>query len=73
MLEMRPNCESCGRSLPPESLEAWICSMECTFCRECAEQALGGRCSNCGGELVRRPTRAAALLARYPPAPRRSI
>jgi hypothetical protein len=32
MLEMRANCESCGRGLPADSAEAVICSYECTFC-----------------------------------------
>jgi hypothetical protein len=57
MLEMRPNCESCGRALPADSVQAVICSYECTFCSSCAEGRLGGRCPNCGGLLERRPTR----------------
>jgi hypothetical protein len=32
MLELRPTCEHCNKSLPPDSLEARICSYECTFC-----------------------------------------
>jgi hypothetical protein len=55
VLELRPNCECCDRDLPPESAAARICSFECTFCDSCAEGVLGGRCPNCGGELVRRP------------------
>ena len=66
MLELRPNCECCNRDLPPESSEAVICSFECTFCRECAEEALKGRCPNCGGEFVARPRRPAAKLAKFP-------
>ena len=66
MLALRPNCECCDRDLPPDSREAMICSFECTFCRECAETKLKGRCPNCGGELVRRPPRAVALLAKFP-------
>jgi uncharacterized protein len=66
MLQMRPNCECCDVDLPPESGEARICSFECTYCAACADQQLGGRCPNCGGALVVRPTRAAALLAKYP-------
>lgn len=66
MLLLKPGCESCDRDLPPESEEARICSFECTFCRACAEERLGGRCPNCGGELVARPRRAAALLAKFP-------
>ncbi|MGZ6049511.1 MAG: DUF1272 domain-containing protein, partial [Phenylobacterium sp.] len=46
--------------------EARICSFECTFCADCASQRLGGKCPNCGGVLVVRPSRAAALLARFP-------
>lgn len=66
MLSLRPSCECCDRDLPPESLLARICSFECTFCADCAEQQLGGRCPNCSGELVRRPIRPAAALARHP-------
>jgi hypothetical protein len=65
-LEMRPDCERCGRDLPPGGGEAMICSFECTFCRACGEGSLNGACPNCGGELQRRPKRAAALLAKYP-------
>lgn len=66
MLELRPNCERCDRDLPPASREAFICTFECTFCRPCAEDALAGRCPNCGGELVRRPVRPLDKLARFP-------
>ncbi|NEQ25195.1 MAG: DUF1272 domain-containing protein [Microcoleus sp. SIO2G3] len=57
MLELRPNCECCDRDLPPNSLEAMICSFECTFCRNCVEQKLNHTCPNCGGEFLRRPVR----------------
>jgi uncharacterized protein len=57
MLEMRANCESCGRGLPADSRDAVICSYECTFCSACAQGKLGGKCPNCGGVLERRPTR----------------
>ena len=66
MLQLRPNCECCGKDLPPASAEAMICSFECTFCAGCAGGRLGGRCPNCGGELVRRPIRPAEKLARFP-------
>jgi uncharacterized protein len=66
MLALRPNCECCNRDLPPDSPEALICSFECTFCRACADTRLGGRCPNCGGELVARPRRPAAKLGKYP-------
>jgi hypothetical protein len=66
MLQLRPNCECCDRDLPPQSANARICTFECTFCADCAEQRFAGVCPNCGGELLRRPTRPAALLAKYP-------
>lgn len=66
MLQLRPGCECCDRDLAGDSAEAYICSFECTFCTDCAHEVLGGRCPNCGGELVRRPRRAAEKLARYP-------
>ena len=66
MLQLRPNCECCNRDLPPESAEARICSFECTFCATCADSVLGGKCPNCGGELVPRPRRPANKLRRYP-------
>ncbi len=66
MLQLRPNCECCDVDLPPESTEAMICTFECTFCSRCASDVLHGQCPNCGGELVRRPRRPAAALAKYP-------
>ena len=66
MLELRPNCECCDRDLSPASAEARICTFECTFCADCADQRFAGVCPNCGGDLVRRPVRPAALLVRYP-------
>jgi hypothetical protein len=66
MLIMKPNCECCDRDLAADAGGAVICSFECTFCAECAEKRFAGACPNCGGELMARPTRAAALLARYP-------
>ena len=67
MLQLRPNCECCNRDLAPESTDAFICTFECTFCRACKEGVLGGKCPNCGGELVARPRRPAEKLAKYPP------
>lgn len=73
MLELRPNCECCDRDLPADSGEARICSFECTFCAACADGVLQGRCPNCGGELVTRPRRPAAALARNPASTRRVL
>jgi hypothetical protein len=72
MLALRPNCECCDRDLPATSADARICSFECTFCAGCAD-ALGSRCPNCGGELVARPRRPAAKLARYPASTQRVL
>ena len=66
MLQLRPNCECCNRDLPPESVEARICSFECIFCVSCADSVLVGKCPNCGGELVPRPRRPANKLNKYP-------
>jgi len=66
MLELRPSCETCDRDLPPDSTLARICSFECTFCADCAEHQLDGKCPNCGGELTVRPRRPAAKLEEYP-------
>lgn len=71
MLELRPSCECCDKDLPPESTEARICSFECTFCASCADTALGGKCPNCGGELVVRPRRPANKLSNNPPSSKR--
>jgi len=71
MLELRPNCECCNRDLPPDSALATICSFECTFCADCAQQHLHGRCPNCGGELLPRPQRSAAALANNPASTKR--
>ncbi|MCL6406890.1 DUF1272 domain-containing protein [Dickeya dadantii] len=73
MLELRPNCECCDADLPPDSLLARICSFECTFCADCAEDKLSGRCPNCGGELVRRPIRPAEKLVNNPASTRRVL
>jgi uncharacterized protein len=73
MLELRPNCECCDRDLDPASPDVLICTYECTWCRDCAENVLHGVCPNCGGELVRRPVRPAHLLAVNPPPAQRVI
>ena len=55
MLELRPTCENYNVALPPDSLEARICSYECTFCVSCVELVLENVCPNCGGGFVPRP------------------
>ncbi len=74
MLALRPNCECCDKDLPADAPDALICSFECTFCADCAEHRLpGGRCPNCGGELVRRPVRPADRLGKFPASEKRVI
>jgi len=73
MLELRPNCECCDRDLPGDSPDARICSFECTFCTDCAEQVLHSRCPNCGGELVPRPRRPVEKLAANPASTQRVL
>jgi uncharacterized protein len=66
MLALRPNCECCNTDLPNASFDARICTFECTFCSACAETKLKNICPNCGGELVRRPSRPSDKLLKYP-------
>jgi len=73
MLELRPGCECCDRDLPGDSADARICSFECTFCTDCADQVLHGQCPNCGGELVPRPRRPLAKLAANPASTQRVL
>jgi hypothetical protein len=71
MLELRPSCECCNKDLPPDALDAMICTFECTFCAECAQVALKGTCPNCGGNFQPRPIRPQGKLAKYPPSSQR--
>ncbi len=73
MLEIRPNCECCDRDLPNGDPDARICTFECTFCAACADTIFHGACPNCGGDLVKRPTRPAAMLATAPASTQRVL
>ena len=66
MLEIRPSCEKCNKELPYDTLEAFICSFECTYCNECVENVLKDICPNCGGNFKQRPIRPKNLLIKYP-------
>ena len=57
MLEIRPNCECCDKDLASDSTEAYICSYECTFCKDCVNNHLHNVCPNCGGGFSPRPIR----------------
>jgi hypothetical protein len=66
MLELRPTCENCDKSLPPDSQEAMICTYECTFCSTCVTEILENVCPNCGGGFEKRPIRPKGELAKNP-------
>lgn len=66
MLVLKPSCERCNTSLPPESEEAMICSYECTFCKSCVNGVLQGACPNCGGNFCNRPIRPKDDLIKNP-------
>jgi hypothetical protein len=76
-LDLRPNCECCDRDLPPGSMNARICSYECTFCADCVETILHNVCPNCGGGFTKRPIRPVMewrpglSLAKRPPSSKR--
>jgi hypothetical protein len=78
MLELRPTCENCNKALTPDSVEARICSYECTFCADCVDRVLRNVCPNCGGGFVPRPIRPSRTwrpgvgLEHDPPATRRT-
>ncbi len=66
MLEIRPNCEHCGKDLPNISTEAMICSFEFTYCTECAITVFKNVCPTCGGNFEKRPMRPAIIVRKYP-------
>ena len=77
MLELRPTCEHCNTPLPPDALEARICTYECTLGATCVNDVLGNVCPNCGGGFVPRPIRPATewrpglSVAKRPPSDKR--
>lgn len=66
MLELRPNCEHCNKSLDVTSEEAMICTFECTFCKDCVDHVLHNVCPNCGGGFEKRPIRPKEMTDKYP-------
>ena len=73
MLELKPNCECCDKDLFPSAADARICTFECTFCADCAEQRFDNICPNCGGNLVERPIRPEKHLLRNPASTKRFV
>lgn len=67
MLQIKPFCENCQKPLPNGSLEAMICSFECTFCKNCVDEVLQNVCPNCGGGFEKRPIRPFSEAEKYPP------
>src|SRR5262245_12132985 len=55
-LELRPNCEYCDKDLPPDAVDACICTYECTFCADCVKR-IDNVCPNCGSGFTPRPIR----------------
>ena len=51
---MKTICESFNKSLQPNSLKAFICKYECTFCIDCVKNILREKCPNCGGDFKQR-------------------
>jgi uncharacterized protein len=77
MLELRPTCEHRNKALSPVSLEARICSYECTFCARCVESVLGNLCQtvgarSCPGPSGHRQTGRATTFSAKTPRARRS-
>ena len=66
MLEIRPNCEHCGKDLPNTSTEAMICTFECTYCKDCAINLFENVCPTCSGNFVPRPIRPKKYIAENP-------
>lgn len=66
MLELRPVCEHCYKTLPPDAEDAMICTYECTFCKGCVEHVLHNVCPNCGGGFEKRPIRPKEKLVKDP-------
>ena len=66
MLEIRPCCEHCGKDLPRNSMEAMICTFECTYCLDCANKIFENVCPNCGGNFEKRPIRPSKYNQKFP-------
>ena len=66
MLEIRPSCENCNKSLPNTSDNAMICTFECTYCSDCVTNILYNVCQNCGGGFEKRPTRPKEYIEKFP-------
>lgn len=66
MLDLRPNCEHCGKNLPNTSTDAMICSFECTYCADCAIRIFENVCPSCSGNFEKRPIRPSKSIQNHP-------
>ena len=66
MLEIRPHCEHCNKSLPNTATDAMICSFECTYCKACAIEIFDNVCPTCAGNFVERPIRPKKGIEKFP-------
>ena len=73
MLELRPNCECCDKDLPARFGRGADVLLRVHVLQRLRRSGLGGRCPNCGGELVRRPVRPAEKLAKFPASTTRKV
>jgi len=73
MLDIRPNCEHCNKDLPNTSIEAMICSFECTYCKTCALEVFKNVCPSCSGNFTVRPIRTSALVKKHPASTKRIL
>ena len=70
MLDMRPDCERCGTDLPAQAPGAFICSFECTFCADCANDST--ICAPIvAANWMDRPDPSKKLHEKFPPATKR--
>ncbi len=66
MMKMKPACETCSAPLLNGQQTAYICTFECTFCAPCTEDTYKHVCPNCGGDLVKLPTRPEKYMEKFP-------
>ena len=51
---MKTSCENCNKSLQTNSLKAFICKYECTFCLDYVKNILKEKYPNCGENFKQR-------------------
>ena len=64
-LEMKKNCETCGKRLRNRFERVYICSYEVTYCEECARKGKF-KCPHCDGRLEVRPVRILTSIKAIP-------